>query len=175
MKGIVKGLVAAGLGLVLVAAPANAQIKWNIGLGATMPQGDFGDAFKMGFHAMGAATFGLTGAPIGIRADAVYNINKCDIAGCGNITSNLLTVSGDAVYSFPGVGVKPYLLGGVTWGRASLGGSDAPSGLDAETDFGFNLGGGVDFGMGGMMAFAEARYFTVGDADFLPITVGVRF
>lgn len=177
-KRVLKSLILAGLGLVLLAAPASAQLKWNIGLGATMPQGDFGDSFKMGFNAMGAATLTLPAAPIGIRADATYNVNKCDITGCGNISSNLLTVSGDAVFSFPGVGAKPYILGGITWARASLGGSDAPAGIDAQSDIGFNVGAGLNFALGGMGVFAEARYFTISgdvDADFIPITVGVRF
>ncbi|HEU4570490.1 MAG TPA: outer membrane beta-barrel protein [Gemmatimonadales bacterium] len=177
MKGIVKGLVAAGLGLVLVAVPAQAQIGWQVGAGLTMPQGDFGDGFKSGFHAMGAANFALTGAPIGIRADAAYNMNKVDASGV-DISSNILTVSGDAKYSFAPGPVSPYLLGGITWARASISGSDAPSGVDAQSDIGFNFGGGINFGLGSLKAFAEARYFTIGgdvDADFIPITVGLRF
>jgi hypothetical protein len=55
-----------------------------------------------------------------------------------------------------------------------VGGDDAPD-VDAETDMGFNIGGGLDFGLAALKLFAEARYFSVGDADFLPITVGLRF
>ena len=178
MKFFVKALVTVVLGLAIVATPASAQIKWQLGLGPTLPMGDFGDSFKLGFHAMGGANFALTEKPISFRADVAYNINKCDIAGCGNISSNLLTLSGNVQYNFPTPSSHPYLTGGLTWGRASLGGSDAPSGIDAESDIGFNVGGGLHFDLGGTTAFLEARYFSIGgnlDADFIPITFCVRF
>jgi outer membrane protein with beta-barrel domain len=173
MVRIAKSLIVSALVLGVAAVPASAQIKWQAGLGLTMPNGDFGDAFKMGFHGMGAATFPLTNAPVSIRADLGYHINSAD--SDFDVSSNILTLSGDAVYTFKGTGAaKWYALGGLTWGRASLGGDDAPD-VDADTDFGINLGGGANFALGGTQVFAEARYFTVGDADFIPITFGIRF
>ena len=175
MVRIAKSLIVGALVLAVTvtAAPAAAQIKWQAGLGLTMPQGDFGDASKTGFHIMGAANFPLTNSPIGIRADLGAHRNSAD--SDFDINTLLITLSGDAVYTFPGAGAaKWYALGGLTWGRASLGGDDAPD-VDAETDFGINLGGGANFALGGTSVFAEARYFTVGDADFIPITFGIRF
>ena len=195
-KGIMQGAIALVLGLVLVATPASAQIKWGLGIGPTIPQGTFGDGFKMGFHAVGIANYELTAKPISFRADAVYNVNKCDISGCGNITSklltiskcdvggcgnitsNLLTVSGDVEYNFPTPSAHPYLTGGLTWARASIGGSDAPAGISAESDIGINVGGGLHFDLGPTKAFVEARYFGIGgnvDAHFIPISFGIRF
>lgn len=145
---------------------------------ADLPVGDFGDSFKLGLNVMAGANFELTAKPISFRTDLMYNINKCDVAGCGNITSKLLTLSGDVQYNFPTARTHPYILGGLTWGRAALGGSDAPSGFDAESAIGFNIGGGLHFDLGGTKAFLEARYFSLGgdvEADFLPITFGVRF
>lgn len=170
-----KPLVLTLLALALVTSPAAAQVKWQLGLGPTLPMGDFGDGFKTGFHVMGGANFELTARPISFRTDAMYSMNKCDVGGCGDITSNLFTMSGDIQYNFPTPTTHPYLLGGLTWGRASLGGNDAPSGVDAESDVGFNVGGGAHFNVGGAKAFVEARYFVVGDTDFVPITFGVRF
>ena len=177
-KGIVKGLIALVLGVVLIATPASAQIKWGLGIGPTIPQGTFKDGFKMGFHAVGIANFDLTAKPISFRADAVYNVNKCDFTSCGNITSKLLTLSGNVEYNFPTPSAHPYLTGGVTYARASLGGSDAPAGLSAESDIGFNVGGGLHFDLGPTKAFVEARYFAIGgnvDAHFIPISFGIRF
>lgn len=177
-KGMIRGIVALTLGSVLVAAPAAAQIKWQVGLGVNIPEGTFGDGFKTGLNAMGAANFGLTAKPISFRADLGYNINKCNVSGCGNVSMNLLTLSGDVEYNFPTPRAHPYLIGGATWGRASLGGSDAPSGIDPQSDFGFNLGGGLHWDMGAVPVFVEARYFDIGgnvDARFIPITFGVRF
>jgi len=177
-QGISQGLIAVVLGLVLVTTPATAQIKWGLGIGPTIPMGTFADGFKTGFHAVGIANFDLTAKPVSFRADAVYNVNKCDVGGCGNITSNMLTLSGDVVYNFPTPSAHPYLLGGLTWARASLGGSDAPAGIDAQSDIGFNVGGGLHFNMGPTKAFIEARYFGIGgdvDAHFIPISFGIRF
>ncbi|MEO6067871.1 MAG: outer membrane beta-barrel protein [Gemmatimonadales bacterium] len=177
-KRITHGLISVALGMALVATPATAQVKFGLGIGPTMPQGTFGDGFKMGFHAVGIANYELTAKPISFRTDLMYNINKCDISGCGNITSNLLTVSGDVEYNFPTPRAHPYLLGGVTWARASVGGSDAPSGIPAQSDIGFNVGGGLHFDLGPTKAFVEARYFAIGgdvDAHFIPISFGIRF
>lgn len=170
-----RSLILTVLSLAVVTTPAAAQIKWQLGLGPTLPMGDFGNGVGTGFHVMGGANFELTAKPISFRTDLVYNMFKCDTSGCGDITSKVITLSGDIQYNFPTPTNHPYLLGGVTWGHASLGGSDAPSGLDSEKDVGFNVGGGLHFNVGGAKAFVEARYFVVGDADFVPITFGVRF
>ena len=177
-KGIVKSIVALLLGVVLYATPAAAQIKWQAGVGLAAPMGTFGDAFKTGLSLMGGANFDLTAKPISFRADLGYNINKCNVSGCGNVSSKLLTLSGDVEYNFPTPRAHPYFIGGVTWGRASLGGSDAPAGVDAQSDFGFNIGGGVHWDLGSVPVFVEARYFDIGgnvDARFIPVTIGIRF
>ena len=176
-KSYLKGLVAAALGVALLAAPAAAQIGWSVGAGMTMPQGDFGDGADNGFHGMAAGTFTLPASPIKIRADFGYHTMNAseDLVGPdADVSFNLITVSGDAQWSFMPGPLSPYLIGGVTWGSASVGGDDAPD-VDSESDFGFNLGGGLDFGLGALKLFAEARYFSVGDSDFLPITVGIHF
>lgn len=172
IKSILKTVALSSLAIVLVAAPAAAQIGWSIGLGPTLPQGDLGDGAKSGFHGMAGATFSLPAAPIKIRADAGYHTMKSEADD--EISLNLITVSGDAQWSFMPGPLSPYVIGGVTWGSASLGGDNAPD-VDAENDFGFNVGGGLDFGLASLKLFAEARYFSVGDSDFLPITVGIHF
>ena len=174
MKFFVKALVTVVLGLAIVATPASAQIKWQIGLGPTLPMGDYGDVAKLGFHAMGGANFALTEKPISFRADVAYHMNKCDISGCPDITFNLLTLSGNVQYNFPTPSSHPYLTGGLTWGNASCSGSGC-AGSSSSSDLGFNLGGGIHFPLGSNKLFLEARYFSITDTDFIPITVGVRF
>ena len=177
IKGIVKGLIALVLGLVLIATPASAQIKWGLGIGPTVPMGTFADGAKLGFHAVGIANFDLTAKPISFRADAVYNVNKCKAAGCST-TSNLVTVSGDVAYNFPTPRVHPYLLGGVTWGHGSCSGSGC-AGASSSNDIGFNVGGGLHWDMGPTKVFIEARYFSLSDSgaktNFIPISFGIRF
>jgi opacity protein-like surface antigen len=173
-KSFLKGLVAAALGVALLSAPAAAQVGFSVGAGLTMPQGDLGDGAESGFHGLAAATSTLPAAPIKIRADFGYHTMPADEDLFGDMSFNMMTLSGDAQWSFMPGPLSPYVIGGVTWGSASLGGDDAPD-VDSESDFGFNVGGGLDFGLGALKLFAEARYFSVGDSDFLPITVGIHF
>jgi opacity protein-like surface antigen len=172
-KSFLKGFVAAALGVALLAAPAAAQIGWSVGGGITMPQGDLSDGAASGFHGLAAATFSLPAAPIKIRADFAYNTMGSEDDAI-DAAFNLMTVSGDAQWTIMPGPLSPYLIGGVTWGSASCGGDDCASD-ESESDFGFNLGGGLDFGLGALNLFAEARYFSVGEADFLPITLGIKF
>ena len=156
-KLFVRSAVVAGL-VLAATTTASAQIKWQVGAGITHLTASGADD---GFHGMGAATFSLPAAPIKIRADGMYHTFD---------GLSMITVSGDAVYGFAPGPISPYVLGGLTWGRSK------PDGVDAQTDFGWNLGGGINFGLGALKAFAEARYMKVGDGDgFYPITVGLHF
>jgi len=168
-----KHLTLAVLGALLIAAPVSAQVGWSIGGGVTLPQGDAGDGFNSGFHGMGAATFTLPASPIRVRADFGYNTmpHKDDAL---DYNMNIWTVSGDAQWSIVPGPLSPYLIGGLTWGNLSLGGDEAPD-LDSEGDLGFNLGAGLDFGLGPLQFFAEARYFMLDGTEILPVTLGLRF
>lgn len=176
MQGMLTRAFTIGIGLALISAtPASAQIKWQLGLGPIFPQGSFGDGYSTGLHGMAGANFGLTRAPISFRIDGTYSSNKCDAGGCGDQSLQIFTASGDVQLNFPTPSNHPYLIGGITWGRSKLGGNDAPSGADAQTDIGFNVGGGLHFPLGGNKLFIEARYFEIEDLSFVPITFGVRF
>ena len=63
-----------------------------------------------------------------------------------------------------------HALGGL--GMYSFGCSED---CDRETEFGFNVGGGLNFNLGTMDTFAEIRYHDAGDASFVPIVFGIRF
>lgn len=175
MVRTLKSLIVTGLLLAVAAVPASAQIKWNLGLGLNLPQADLKDAdAKSGFGARGGATFGAPMAPLSFRAEAGYDLWKID----GTDESfNMVSVSGDAIYSLPGVAAKPYILGGINWNQ--LGSS--VSGSNSESGVGFNVGAGLNFALGGMGAYVEARYVKVsinsGDDDIsnVPIIFGVRF
>jgi opacity protein-like surface antigen len=64
---------------------------------------------------------------------------------------------------------------------------DDVEGSDSDTNFGVNGGAGLDFGLGNLAAFVEARYHAVfggtvdpetlddATASFVPITIGIRF
>lgn len=173
MKRFLTKVLVAGLGLALVATPAFAQGGLMLGGGLTMPQGDFSDATKSGVHAMAAFDFGVLGAPLGVRVDGSYHLNYFDLPGDPDAAANTIAFGGDAVYTFPSVGAKPYILGGITWASLKCSGDDCLS-TESESATGFNVGGGVRFGG----IFAEAKYVSIGgdlDIKFVPITVGFHF
>jgi hypothetical protein len=180
-KSFLKGLALVGLGAVLLAAPAAAQIKWHIGIGANLPQGDLADEniadAGTGFGAHGGATFGLGEGPLGIKANASYETWK---AGDTDESWNMLGVSADLVYNFnTSGGMKPYILAGGQWQQfgSSVDGSDTESGI------GFNGGAGINFMLGSMGAFFEARYVMTPmeisgvdyDLNSIPLVFGLRF
>jgi opacity protein-like surface antigen len=142
-----------------------------------LPQADLKDAdAKSGLAARGGATFGLGVSPISIRAEAGYDMWKID--GTSE-DFHMLSVSGDAVYSFPGVGAKPYILAGLNWNQLAT----SVSGSDKKSNVGFNAGAGVNFSLGAVGAYIEARYVKVSitdsgtdsDVSNVPITFGIRF
>jgi hypothetical protein len=169
-KRVLLAMFGVGTALALVATPASAQIGWSVGAGISSPSGDLSDAVKTGFHGMGSADFKLTGAPISIRADAMYSTFSSKVSGGDSF--NIFSVSGDAKYGFAPGPVSPYVLGGLSWNNSSSGGN-------SSSKIGFNVGGGVNFGMSALKLFAEARYFSVSDNGFktnwIPITVGIHF
>ena len=170
MKGIAKGLIAVGLGLVLVATPANAQLKFAVGAGLSLPNGDLADFFKSGFHGMGAAEFALTGAPISIRADGMFSTFSSKVSGADAF--NPMAMSADVKFGFAPGPISPYILGGPSWVHSSNSGM-------SSSKFGYNVGGGVNFGMSALKLFAEARYFSISDngvkTNWIPITLGIHF
>ena len=171
IKGIAKGLVLGGLAMALVAAPAKAQVKWSVGAGLSLPQGDLKTGVKTGFHGMGAGDFKLTGSPISIRGDFMYNSFSSKTSG--GPTTSVMTVSADAKYGFAPGPVSPYILGGPTWSSAKV------TGIPSESAFGFNVGGGVNFGLSALKLFAEARYFSTSksghSSHWIPVTIGIHF
>jgi hypothetical protein len=173
MKGILKGLIVAGLGLALVATPAAAQGGLMIGGGLTLPKENFSNTVKSGYHAMAALDFSGAASPLGLRIDGSYHLNDYDVSGDPDAAVNTIAVGGDLVMHIPMPGAGPYVMGGVTWATTKCVGDDCAS-SDATDGTGWNFGGGIDFGG----IFAEAKYVTVGgdlDIKFVPITVGFHF
>lgn len=169
--------------VVAVAAPAHAQTPFRLGLavGPTFPTGDLGDGNEWGFHATASLGMRPLLSPIGIRAELGYS----DVGGKGSAStsSDLRVLSGivNAELGLGGLGVKPYLIGGLGIYNTKRDFENR----DSETDFGLNAGVGAAFDLVGFGAFAEARFhriFVGDDADgntvntsFIPVSFGIRF
>jgi opacity protein-like surface antigen len=172
--------VAAMLGLLGVGALQAQKLTFLVGGGLTLPQGDYGDVASTGFHGMGGVQFGLGTAPIMIRVEGQYNrTGLADAVGADGNTS-IIGGMASVVYGFQTAGnIKPYILGGIGYFQekveiTGLGDAD-------ESNIGYGGGVGVNIALTSVDLFVQARYLMVAEGDtfsaanFIPITVGVRF
>jgi opacity protein-like surface antigen len=185
MKHVVSLFAAVTMAVVMSASAAQAQspIRFGLAGGLSLPQSDLGDAFESGFHGQVMLGFGMMALPVKLRADLSYHSLNVEGEGGIGFSSNddLRVISGalNAIVGMGGIGMKPYLTGGVGFYNSKFGD------FDAENDFGLNGGVGLEFSLTGMSTFLEVRYVKVfvGDdaegTDFsfalVPITFGIMF
>jgi Outer membrane protein beta-barrel domain len=176
--------------LFVSASTANAQfanpIRFNVHAGAALPMGDFGasddpiaDGFAdLGFRVGAGLEIRPALMPIGLRFDGAYDrmaVEDFDAAySIWNLTANAV---------FSPMASPLYFIGGIGFYSTDVTGSDAPA-LDAENDFGFNLGAGFQLPLTGFSTFIEARWhrisvdadiFGFDNIDYIPIVFGIRF
>lgn len=201
-------LAVLGLSVLAVAPSLGAQslqtvrtTDFSAAAGVSFPQGDMGEGLNTGFIVAGAVNLRPVNMPVGFRVEALYTRFGTDsydmdgdygsVKASGNVS--MLAGSGNVVLGIPTASaVRPYLIGGL--GLYHIKGSvklsiDCPecedfgngsfNMSDSENKFGLNAGGGVEFRMGTLRSFVEARFHSVfteeKNANFIPITVGVRF
>lgn len=177
-------LVPAALLLLFAAGSAGAQLpSFTLFGGAVMPTGDAGDALNTGWTAGAALDMHVPVTPFGFRVEgayARYGVQGLSGSGITAHTSDL-GVNANVVMTVVNAGlVKPYLTAGPSWSNIKVSASDGTSsGSDSESKFGFNAGGGIDFGLGGLGARIDLRYkriSTSGSAfTTIPLTFGIRF
>ena len=191
MRGLVKQgivLIAAGA---LLAGEAGAQVRGIVGVGASVPVGEFADQSGPGAQTGGGtALAGVEWLPegrsFGLRLDGAYNrfcTEVCDdAAGDLDVRFRFLNaiLSGIAALPLGASEFRPYLLGGVGLYNYKLEGDDVPDGFnDSENDFGLSAGLGMTYTLGQVGIFAEGRFHNVftseEDIQFIPILVGARF
>jgi opacity protein-like surface antigen len=177
--------------MLAVAGTANAQVatilkpvQIGVALGGAFPLSDFGKSFNTGYNFTGTIGLNPVGMPVGFRIDAAYN--QFSAKGTTTTNAKIASVSGNVVYSMPGVEITPYLIGGVGYYHVSATvaassavamnvGFDMSGGLNipsprfataattstasaASNHVGFNAGGGLKIPLTGFTAFIEARY-----------------
>jgi hypothetical protein len=183
MKRVVSLLAAVSMAVVMSASAVEAQspIRFGLAGGLSLPQSDLGDAFESGFHGQVMLGFGMMALPVKLRADLSYHsLNVEGDGGIGFSSDDDLRVIGgalNAIVGMGGIGVKPYVTGGVGFYNSKFGD------FDAENDFGINGGIGLEFSLTGMSTFLEVRYVKVfvDDEDtgfsfaLVPITFGIMF
>lgn len=166
----------AAVALIAFASVAQAQRPvFGVAAGLTAPQGDFGDLVDNGYHVGAAMGFKVPVLPVALRADLAYTMFEGKEVS--DMKINTLNLSVNAVHAFAGVGVRPYVIGGLGMYRTS---AEIPGlGDDSSTDFGLNGGAGIQFKLAGVQSFVEARYthiMTEDDATkVIPISFGIMF
>ena len=159
----------------LIAAPAaNAQMALSVAAGASLPMGDTGDALDMGYNASIGLGIKPPLAPLGVRIEGMFNSFEYKETVATDASHRILGLIANGVLSPPLMPV--YAIGGLGMyqNKVSVGSMSS-----SETDFGFNIGAGVNLPLTGFSTFAELRYHHIpvegGSIKFLPISVGLRF
>ena len=160
--------------LAVSAGVAQAQKPVSIGVsgGIAVPLSDLGDTHDMGYNGAAHLSFAMPASPLSFRAEGFYN----NFSGKdGTIPVPDMKIVGGAVnilYNFGGVGIRPYVIGGVGSYNVKLDGGNS------STELGINAGFGAKFMLGTLATFAEARLHTVSGDDqlqFIPVTFGIEF
>ena len=181
-----KRLLVAGSAIAfgLMAFAPSAQAQFGVSAGISLPTGDFGDFAASGYSVNGLVGFSVPTVPVGFRAEVGYNAWD----GKDNVDATFSTLSGTAniLVKVPMTAARPYLIGGVGAYRTKQEGTFRVGGVllnnvdVSETKFGFNIGGGLEFGLGLLTTMVEARWVNVpvdegSDFSYVPITFGIMF
>ncbi|HWZ59131.1 MAG TPA: hypothetical protein VNW46_09165 [Gemmatimonadaceae bacterium] len=165
-------------GLVFAPITALAQGAFAVGIGPSFPIGDIGKYAGTGFNVLGAFTFHIPYSPLGVRLDGSFSQFSYD-----HIPGNARVFAGtaNAVYSFRGSIIRPYVLGG-------YGLYHAPhietinDHIETSSGYASGLNAGIGArtgGVAGLGLFAEFRFHYVftphSGAEFFPLTVGITF
>ena len=181
-----KALAAIVLGMIALTVPMQAQnaepVKFSLGGGIGVPTGDFDDAFKVGWQGVLAASYTLANAPVGFQLEGAFS-RFHDDQPAASLKENLYYGTGNLMYQIRIAGaprVLPYIIGGGGIYYIDPTGRDGTR-LDSQTEFGFNVGAGVDLDAGRVNLFLESRFHNVldglgtSDLQFNNVTAGVRF
>jgi opacity protein-like surface antigen len=164
-------------------AQVSNPLKFTVFAGAGLPVGDARDALDMGYTVGGALDLRAPLSPVGVRGELTYSAFEAKgLSGTG-VSADLkdLGVNANLVYWLASpTPVTPYLTGGPSWshqtGTVSVDGS---SDSDSANAWGFNIGGGLQFALGGLGTRLDLRYRRLskdGESfSVIPITFGLTF
>ncbi len=177
MRRVFMGLVVAGVSLAGAQLSAQSAKPLTIGLaaGAAIPLGDLADLYNTGYN--GTVSLGLSsfGSPIGLRFEGMYNkvLGRDDVGNPPD--ARIVAGTANLVYALPGVGIRPYLIGGAGY----YGLKPDVDNIESENKFGLNGGIGAMFPLSGFNTFIEARlhhvFTDVSSTQFIPVTFGILF
>ena len=178
MKHRLAVALAAIVSLAAGAAPARAQqLTYGLTTGMTAPRGVFKLQVNSGYSLNGVVGVSAPMLPVSFRGELGYNGWSGKGVFRGSSVS-VVSATANAIYRVPGlIVVRPYAITGFGWHGLSSSGVVT---RDHENDIGWNLGAGANFGVRGLKAMAEVRYYTVKTTapqrlNYVPVTVGIMF
>ncbi|HEY4954189.1 MAG TPA: hypothetical protein VII02_04825, partial [Gemmatimonadaceae bacterium] len=134
------------------------------------------DSWSTGYNGTIALGLSSVGSPLGLRFEGSYNkfIGRNDTFN-NQPDYRIIDGTANVVYALPGMGITPYLIGGV--GYYSLK-EDLPN-FSSVNKFGVNGGVGAMFPLSGFNTYVEARihdvFTDVNSTWFIPVTFGIMF
>jgi hypothetical protein len=169
--------VVAALALVAITATtAEAQMPIAFGVhgGVAIPTGDLGDGANMGYQIGGEIGFSPAMIPVGLRVDVDYTSFGAKEDG---VTFSTIGGTLNAMLNLPSAGIAPYVIGGVGLFKPRVSGGGVT--VSGDTEFGFQAGAGLRFGLAGMGAGLEAKFVSIqgdgGSWNYIPITLRILF
>jgi opacity protein-like surface antigen len=159
-------------------AQVSNPLKFTIFGGAALPVGDTQDFYKTGYTVGGALDLRVPLSPLGFRGELAYS----GLDGKGLLDGDNITDLGanlNAVLWLPtATPLRPYITGGPSYSRLKYE-QGGVSGSQSDNEWGFNIGGGLQFGLGDLGTRLDIRYRRLsseGEAfSIIPITFGVTF
>jgi hypothetical protein len=158
-----------------LSAQSSKPVSLGVAAGAAIPISDFSNAYNTGYNGTVALGLSSIGSPIGIRFEGAYNkfIGRSDVGNQPD--SRIIAGTANLIYTLPGVGIKPYLIGGAGYYGLKV---DLPN-AQSINKFGLNGGIGALFPLSGFNAYVEARahdvFTDVSSTWFVPVTFGIMF
>jgi opacity protein-like surface antigen len=172
-------LVACTAGTFLVGSALQAQqAQFSLGAGAGVPLGTFDDVVKVGWQATAGVSLAPRNLPVSFQVDGTFGQFSDETPF--DIKTQQIYGTIDVVYrlrSHPSTRFYPYVVAGPGIYYSKATGDDALGG--SATDFGINLGAGVDFRVADAALFLEGRFHNVfvdgPNRKFVPLNLGIRF
>jgi opacity protein-like surface antigen len=176
------------------ASVAQAQVsnplKFTVFAGAALPTGDTKDGVNVGYTLGAALDYHVPLSSIGFRGEGTYtSFGAKDTGGAEDADLSDLGANANLVFWLPNPGspVKAYLTGGPSYSRTKV--SVSSGNVDAsvtDNNWGFNVGGGLDFPLGTLSTRLDVRYKRIssdnffdtgekGTVQYIPITFGITF
>ena len=183
--------VLASIGSASVAqAQVSNPLKFTVFAGGALPTGDLKDGVNTGYNVGAALDYHVPISPFGVRVEGIYSsFGAKDSGGADDADLSDLGLNANLVFWLPNAGspVRPYLTGGPSYSKikvsASVGNVDESI---SDNNWGFNVGGGLDFALGSLSTRLDVRYKRIssdnffgagesGTVQYIPITFGLTF